>query len=138
MIGKGWTESGWAEQLVVTGPGAVHNASIPGAARSQFTVKDMVNAFMEGIAILLLDAAGATTECTVSLNRELTKLSLSFSGEMDAKEQRIHLQEIDRIYLGEETAHDADLPLHDLCVKLILEDGRTVRLLFGNGDERDA
>merc|ERR1712187_487826 len=88
--------------------------------------------------ILLLDAAGATAECKVTLNRELTDLSLSFPEKMDAKEQRIRLREIERIYLGEETINDVDLSLRELCVTLLLEDGRTLRLLFGSGDERDA
>ena len=94
----------------------------------------IINAFVDGLAkgrnLPLLSASGIATS-TVQMDRGRTALSVRSNG----RTQRIPLESIMQISVGAENAVEFDLPLHDLCVALLLEDEQTIYAFEFEDDE---
>mmetsp|Transcript_11689 Transcript_11689/g.19830 ORF Transcript_11689/g.19830 Transcript_11689/m.19830 type:complete len:323 (-) Transcript_11689:12-980(-) len=94
----------------------------------------IINAFVDGLAkgrnLPLLSKSGVTSS-TVQMDKARTALSIRANGRM----QRVPLESIMQISVGAENAVDFDLPLHDLCVALLLEDEQTIYAFEFEDDE---
>jgi len=112
-------------------------SATPDMGKAQHVVKNFVRSLVKGKAIAVLTVNGGTTQCIVSLDRKLTTLSLQRGGKKDAKKRGVTLADVHMVCIGEEASDEIDLPLNELCVTLLLEDGNAVGFQFEDQEERD-
>ncbi|CAL1171151.1 unnamed protein product [Cladocopium goreaui] len=96
----------------------------------------IINAFVDGLAKgrnlpLLLEHSKSGVTSTVQMDKARTALSIRANGRV----QRVPFESIMQISVGAEKAVDFDLPLHDLCVALLLEDEQTIYAFEFEDDE---
>lgn len=112
-------------------------STTPDMGKAQHVVKNFVRTFVKGRSVSVLTVNGSTTECIASLDRKLTTLSLQRSGKKDAKKRGVPLHSITEVCVGLEAGDEIDLPLDDLCVTLLLEDGNAVGFKLNDIEDRD-
>ncbi|CAJ1360924.1 unnamed protein product [Effrenium voratum] len=99
--------------------------------------QQIINAFVEGLvagrSLPTLLPGGRTTTSKVQMDRARTALSIHQSGV-----RRVPLETIMAISVGAENAEELNLPLHDLCVTLMLDDEQTIFAFeFPDDEARD-
>lgn len=108
------------------------------AAEAQQLVKAFVKNIVKGLPVNMLARSGARSECIVSLDRKLTTMTLHRSKNKESgKKRTISLESIGEIAVGEDVGDDVELPVNELCVTLILNDGQTIAFLFDDLEARD-
>lgn len=113
------------------------SSTVPDMGKAQQVVKSFVRTFVKGRKVSVLTVNGATAECIASLDRQLTTLSLQRSANKDAKKRGIALDQVQEVCIGDDASEDIDLPLDDLCVTLLLEDGNAIGFRFEDVEDRD-
>jgi len=109
----------------------------PDIGQAQQLVKGFVRNFVKGRNLAVLAIHGGLTECIVTLDRQLTSLSLQLAAKRGAKKRNIPLEQIERIAVGDQVGNNIDLPLDDLCATLLLLDGSAVGFRFDSIEDRD-
>jgi hypothetical protein len=112
-------------------------STTPDLGKAQQVVKNFVRTFVKGRKVSVLTINGTVTECIASLDRQLTTLSLQRSTNKDAKKRGIPLDQVHGVCIGDDAGEEIDLPLDDLCVTLLLEDGNAVGFRFDDVEDRD-
>lgn len=98
----------------------------------------IINAFVDGMvrgrALNMLLPDGRTARSTLHMDRERTWLSIA--GGAVPRPVRAGLEGVNQIVVGTE-AEGIQLPLDDLCVTLVLEDGQIFGFCFEDEEARD-
>lgn len=99
---------------------------------AQQIIKQFIRSYVKGRRHTVLAGQNDEEDCLLTLNRKLTVLSLE-------KGRTIPLLEVCQICVGLEQAEEqeVDLPIDDLCVTFLLNDGQDVAFRFADIEERD-
>jgi len=90
-----------------------------------------VQTFVKGQRIKVVAGHDEEEDCLITLDRKLTMLSLQ-------KGRSISLSNVEQICVGLDAEDEGvDLPIDDLCVTFLLNDGRDVAFRFLDVEERD-
>merc|ERR1712034_145327 len=109
-----------------------------GGTDTQEALRIFVKSFVKGRT---LSVQGGLTDCLVTLDRRVTKLSLQRAGKPDAKKRGILLEEIAEVYAGNEVEQDFDVELpgmDDLTATLLLDSGQAVGFHFEDITDRES
>jgi len=98
---------------------------------AQQVVKQFVQSFVKGRQIRVVAGYEEEEDCLITLDRKLTAMSLQ-------KGRLILLSKVDQICVGLDAKEQGvDLPIDELCVTFLLDDGRDVAFRFLDMEERD-
>lgn len=101
------------------------------ACNAQQVVKQFVQSFVKGRQIRVVAGYEEEEDCLITIDRQLTALSLQ-------KGRFILLSKVEQICVGLDAEEQVvDLPIDELCVTFLFEDGRDVAFRFLNMEERD-
>lgn len=100
-------------------------------------VKDFVQKMVRGRALQMLSTAGSSVECLVHIDRELKNIFIQRAGRKDAKKRAVALSAVQEICVGTEVSGDVELPVDDLSVTLMLEEGQAIAFRLADVEDRD-
>lgn len=118
-------------------------ASLTGApeednSQAQHIVQDFVRMFVKGCVLSVLTTNGGEADCIVSLDRKLTTLSVQRSNKKGATKHGIPLEQVRKIYVGEEADQEDRVPKVDgMCVTVRCLPGQALAFRFADFEERD-
>jgi len=117
-------------------------ASVTGAAeddnQAQHIVQDFVRMFVKGCVLSVLTTNGGEADCIVSMDRKLTSLSVQRSNKKGATKHAIPLEQVRKIYIGEEADEEDRVPKADgMCVTVRCLPGQALAFRFTDYEERD-
>mmetsp|Transcript_21100 Transcript_21100/g.66663 ORF Transcript_21100/g.66663 Transcript_21100/m.66663 type:complete len:298 (-) Transcript_21100:62-955(-) len=104
---------------------------------AQRLVKGFVQEMVRGRNLEMLSSHGGSVECLVTLDRDLTEMIIQRSQSPAAKKRTVPLRNIEHIAVGTEAEEDVELPVDDLCVALLLKEGKVLAFRFGDVEDRD-
>ncbi|CAE7227616.1 unnamed protein product [Symbiodinium natans] len=107
-------------------------ASLLDKAISAFT-KDLVRGRKVGVVAL----NGSAVDCWIALDKQLRYLVIQRLGKKEAKRRAVSLESVDQVCIGDEAQEESGLPLNDLCVCFLLQEGQAIAFNLGNLQERD-
>eukprot|EP00420_Gonyaulax_spinifera_P001881 CAMPEP_0197937696 /NCGR_PEP_ID=MMETSP1439-20131203/116938_1 /TAXON_ID=66791 /ORGANISM="Gonyaulax spinifera, Strain CCMP409" /LENGTH=298 /DNA_ID=CAMNT_0043560729 /DNA_START=78 /DNA_END=974 /DNA_ORIENTATION=+ len=100
-------------------------------------VERFVKGLVKGLRVSVLSVNGDLVDCLVSIDREITTISLQRASAKSAKKRGIPLGQILKVCTGKEGLEDLELPVDELCATVLLADGQTVSFSFEDIQDRD-
>merc|ERR1712176_426598 len=116
--------------------GGLKDAAASKLTRAQRIVKKFVQTMVKGRALSMLSKNGGSVEVWVSLNRELTTMSLQRAAKKDSKPRKVELKDIEQIIVGQEQKDEVAVESDDYCVNLVMQEA-VVAFRFDDIGERD-
>lgn len=134
----GTTLSQSSAALSAAGSATTADTATPGqVGQAQEVVKSFVRALVKGRPISVLSLSGGLAAVVVSVDRKLTTLTLKRGEKKEGKKRGIPLESVAEICVGEDCGEEIELPVNELCVTLLLEDGQAVGFQFEDNEDRD-
>jgi len=100
-------------------------------------VKEFVQKMVRGRVLHMLSTTGSSVECLVHLDRDLKNIFIQRAGKKDAKKRAVLLSTVQEICVGEDVQDDVQLPVDELTVTLMLEEGQAIAFRLADIEDRD-
>jgi len=108
------------------------------ASQAQHIVQNFVRLFVRGCLLPVLTTNGGEADCVVTLDRQLTTLSVQRANKTGATKHGIPLEQVRKVYVGEDPEQEDNVPKVDsLCVTLQCLPGQAIAFRFLDLEDRD-
>lgn len=104
---------------------------------SRQLVEIFVRGLVKGIKVAVVSTSGDLVDCILSVDRNITTLSLQRANKKDGKRREIPMRQVHKICTGSNMDDDVELFMDDLCVTLLLKDGQMVSFSFEDRHDRN-